>query len=571
MTRTLFDPPDGPDADGAGPAGRHLAHHKSICAVGGGKDVAASGAAAAPERPAEVTRGGEGLSDPGRSDGAAAELGVEPMSDHAVRQHIRRLPMAAKTLGRRGEREFERRCLPKIRVDYSGVAAGEWLCLDGRVADVQVRIPDASGGWSATRLSVTGVLDLRSSKMIVEVRRSESWVGILAGLRKWNEAHGLPGQVTMDRGKAYGKTARAHGGKGWCKGAVDVERLGSVFERFEIQVHKAIAYHPWAKKIESIWRLIKRHCDRWSRSFWGGNPAERSYVAVELVKHHVEELPTEQEFADCLQTAVDTYNATPRRALGGLSPDEMFERYRGTERRVDPDVFDTYFTVAVGPRRVGRDGVTYQSVLYTLAPEDLIRLQDRQVWILPRLDSVGVVALCDRNEKLLCYATQQQLVRAGAKDEHARAAFAKAARVRRLAREYLSNLDFLLETPTGQILREKRDFAKAEAAARRKTMAPPPAPNIAIVRPDLADGVRKLKKRAGPFQRLAETMGQGAATGAESPPCTRRATFEKLAAASIEIPAPEEKRVDWSRFADDGGMEAAAQDRPAVARTAEAG
>jgi len=182
----------------------------------------------------------------------------------------------------------------------------------------------------------------------------------------------------------------------------------------------------------------------------------------------------------------------------------MFARYRGAIRRIDPDVLDTYFTVAEGPRRVGRDGVRYGSILYTPQAEDLVKLQGRDVWILPSLDNVGLIALCDEREKLLCYAAQQQLVKVGAKDEHARAAFARAARVRRLAKAYLPERDFRLETPTGQILREKAAFARSEEDALRKQRPAPPAPDVPLVRADLATDLKRPGRKRSPFRRLSE-------------------------------------------------------------------
>lgn len=440
-------------------------------------------------------------------------------------------------------------------------------------------------------MCVTGVMDMRSTKVVVDVRRTENWVGILAGLRKWYGPHGLPAHVTMDRGKAYEKAARTHGRKSpqrhkehredgynkparihgrksWKRSGVDTAKLGSVFMRFKIEVHHAIAYHPWAKKIESIWRLIKKHCDRWLASFWGGCPAERSYVAEELVKHHVEELPTEEEFRQCVLTAVETYNATPRRALGDLSPNEMFERFRGTVRRCDPDVFDTYFTIAEGPRRVGRDGVRYNNILYTLEAEDLVALQGKDVWVLPRLDAVGKIALCDQHENLLAYAVQQQLVRAGAKDEHARAAFAKKGRVRKLAKAYLAERDFLLDTPTGQILREKHAFAQAEEAERRKGMALSPAPDLAVVRGDLAEQAGKVRRPivrrvtgalaadTGATGSVAESLGLLADRneGVLAPRRPGAEQRERIAVDELEETSREREQSPWRELDEDGRL-----------------
>jgi len=501
----------------------------------------------------------------------AAELKIAPLTKSQVDAYIGKLSKLARAAGRMKPHEFEARCVPKMRVDYTDVPAGDWLCMDGRVADVQVRVPDASGGWRAARLTVTGVMDMRSTKLVVDVRPTETWVGYLAALRTWIDPNGMPRRITMDRGEAGKKTARTHRRRGARKPGADEPAVASVFERFGIEVSQALPYHPWAKKIESIWRMLKRHCDRWLTSYWGGNPSERPDGSEKLVKHHVEELPPGEGFRELVLTAVETYNATRRRALGG-SPNGNFDRFRGTVRRVDPDVLDTYWTVADGPQKVGRDGVRFgkPSILYTLGDEDLVKLFDRYVWGLPRLDNPGVIALCDQQERLLCYGMQQQLVKAGVKDEHARAAFAKAARVRRLAREYLPVRDFLLETPTGQILRQKRDFAKSQENELRKQLPAPQAPDVQIVRPDLVAEVRRRSKKS-PFRRLAENAEALASGAPAAPRAARRAAFAKLAEDSIEIPLEQRERIDWSRYAGDSGMEAAEPQRPRRRRIADAG
>jgi len=185
----------------------------------------------------------------------------------------------------------------------------------------------------------------------------------------------------------------------------------------------------------------------------------------------------------------------------------MFEKFQGAVRRIDADALDTYFTVSEGPRRVGRDGVRYRNILYTLEAEDLVKLQGRQVWILPNLDNAGLIALCDKDEKLLCYGVQQQLVKAGAKDQDFRAAMAKAARVRRLAKSYLPERDFLLQTTTGRILAAKREHALAEEASRRKQQPAPAAPTAVIVRPDLVESARRVRRKSEAAVRAAARMG----------------------------------------------------------------
>lgn len=110
----------------------------------------------------------------------AKVLGVEAIPDWKVKAHIRGLAYGVKVKTREGPRPFEMKCTPKAMIDYSNVPAGSWLCLDGRCADVQVRVPDGRGGWKATRPVVNGVMDLRSTLMRANVCATENSSGILA-------------------------------------------------------------------------------------------------------------------------------------------------------------------------------------------------------------------------------------------------------------------------------------------------------------------------------------------------------------------------------------------------------
>jgi len=151
----------------------------------------------------------------------AAELRVAPMTRWAVRKIIDELPAAAKAAGRNKSREFEAYYVPSVRIDYTDLPAGNWVCLDGRVADVEVRTPDGGGGWRAVRPVVLSILDMRSTKLSVEVRQTENYIGILAGLKTWVREYGLPEHMTIDNGRAYQKATGGGGGGGqsWTRSA----------------------------------------------------------------------------------------------------------------------------------------------------------------------------------------------------------------------------------------------------------------------------------------------------------------------------------------------------------------
>ena len=488
----------------------------------------------------------------GRQLQRAAELGVEPLSPWAVRNCIRELPDAAKVLAREGPRAFAAKAEPKGTLDYSKLPAGDWWCLDGRVADVMVRVSDARGRWKATRPTVTAVLDVRSRKFLaVDVRATENSDGILAGIRAALR-DGAPSDVTLDNGKAYRRATGARRRVAWRKLYFDDPRVDGVFAALGVVVHQSLPYQGWAKIIESIWRSMKKRCDRWHRAFWGGSPAERSHVAEELVKYHVDELPTPDEFSEHVLIAVDEHNATVKEGSGmsGLTPALAFEQYRGTVRRVEPEVVDLVACpVDTKPHRVGRDGITYRNLRYTLDAEDLVKLQRREVWVRADIERAGSIILCDQQGRPQCQAVQERLYQVGATQEDLREAMKRKRRVRRAAKAYLRERDFLLETTTGQVLRAKRDRALAKEAELRAQLPAPAEPAVTLVRPDLADAAKKLRRK--PARRAV-----AAATAVEAASNDVQSARERLARlAEIGPAVPSAGPISFARFADQESTE----------------
>ncbi len=440
----------------------------------------------------------------------ARELGVTALTRSQVRKAIRAIPHKAAVLAREGPKAFAAKCIPKVTVDYSGLSAGEMVCIDGRVPDRHVRIPDGRGGWRAMRPFVTGAVCVASGAMVVDVRTSEATEGRLAILKRWCVEHGVPAVVQDDNAEASKAAFGARRGSRWQRAiATDDSLLRSATAELGIELKRALPYTPWSKKVESLWRLVKKHSDRLCGEFWGGSPGERPEEAAKRLRTRPDSLPTLEEYRGLLQAAVDTYNATPRRALGGLTPTLAYEQRRAARRTLDPDTAHAVFTkIDEHPRKVGRDGVSYRNILYTLSARDSVALEGRKVYVRPDIDLCGRIWLCDEAGQRLAIAEKARLVQAGATPDELRDVMREKAAVRRLAKEYLPKRNVLLAEPESLLQQKRRAHALAEQEALRAQLPPAPEPTVTIVRPDLAGQVRSAKAR-GPRNDVRRPAGSG--------------------------------------------------------------
>lgn len=427
----------------------------------------------------------------------AAERGWAWPRLAAIRRRVRReIRLPELTLARVGPRAFEAAAVPKIQRDIEAIAAGEWWCLDGRVLDQFVRVPDARREWRPVRPVVLGVMDVRSRSLALHLSLTESADAILAGVAKALRAWGAPAHVTLDNGEAYKAAAGHPRGTPRQRDAWRDPRIGSVFSQLGVALHNSLPYHSWAKGIESIWRRLKDDFDRWSWSFCGGAPHEKPEQHARMLAARIDDLPTLEQLAARLDAWLDLYHATEQSGAGtrGLCPRLVFEQYRGPRRVVDEAVIAQVCATRYGPVKVGRDGVRFRSLRYGQCDPDVWALRGRQVYIIADPLRADQVTLADEHGRALCVATSTRL--SGATQEDRREAARVQARARRLAREAAATREDLRRTPADQVLAVRRRAAEARAAAAAAALPAPEAAPVQIVRPDLVEAGRKLADRA---------------------------------------------------------------------------
>jgi len=454
--------------------------------------------------------------------GEAAQHGWVWPSESTIRQRVKdELHPSTLTLARRGPKRFEADCVPKCERDFESMLAGEWWCLDGRTLDFKCRVPDARREWRPARLVVTGVLDMRSRSLRLDVRSTEYSDGILAGIQQALRDWGAPEHVIADNGEAYKAALGSRRGSGWQKKYMADPRIGSVFAKLGVTLHSSIPYHGWAKPLESIWDKLKEDFDRWLWSWCGGSPAERPEGHEREIKRRIDDLPTEDDVREWLPIWLGEYHATAQSGKGtrGLCPNLVMEQYRAPIRRVDLDVVAQLSTRTVGPVKRGRDGFRWKHILYGRWDEEVWRLKDDRYYLTIEPERADRVTVCDSDGAPICYAHNRQL--GGASQDDRREAARLQARYRRVHREAAQARDYLRETPTAQILQAKRRHAQAREAEQRKQLPAPEPPAVTIVRPDLAAAAARLHR-----QEQKTVVRQAV----ERPSKPRRSGFDKLAA-----------------------------------------
>lgn len=428
----------------------------------------------------------------------APEFGWTWPSLRVVRSRFEQLPTAAKIRGRRGAWQAEADCVPKVERSVDEIAAGAWWCLDGRISDVMIRVPDARREWRRARAVLTGVLDVRSRSLVLDVRSSESADGILAGIAAALHAWGAPEHVIADNGEAYKAAVGSRRGSVRQRTIFADARIGSVFALVGAEVHASIPYHSWAKPIESIWRKLKDDFDRWFWSYWGGSADDRPSDAEQQTRCLIDQLPTLDEYRAALDSWLAIYHAqtSSGRGMRGLSPSDVMAHYRAALRRVDPELVRFAASRSVGPVRVGRDGIRHNNLLYRLDASDLIPLQGRDVWLRIDPDDATALTVCAADGEHcgapLCIARTRGL--ADATTEDLRDALREQQRARRIIAEYARARDTQLTPTPVQVLKARKRRVEAEQVERRKSLPTPADPPVRIVRPDLTAAVRRLSQ-----------------------------------------------------------------------------
>jgi len=396
-------------------------------------------------------------------------------------------PEPIRRAGREGLWAAEAYTIPKVHRDRSGYAAGEALSLDGRLADQYVRVPKSGGGWKLIRPVDICFFDFRSTKLVAwQCTQYESADATLAAYYRLVSTHGIPDRIETDNGRGF--VCALVSKRPWS--AEEQQWLNTAATLLGTEIYRAPAHHAWHKLGESCFSQTKE-TDRQAPGWKGGSASERPEDVERWARQNLYDVPTFEEYVAQRERDYALYNSTPRPALNDLTPDLVYEQERGGIRRVDDDVLQ-FVCARPGPkRRVRRDGVRLNNVIYGAHDEDVWRLQGRDVWLRIGPDA-SFVWLSDQNGKPLAIATQGRL--SGATAEDLKRAERHKAHLRKITREYLKGRDFLLGTKVTQVREVMREYRAAQQEELRKTLPEPPTPAVSIVGVGVAEPVKELKR-----------------------------------------------------------------------------
>lgn len=421
------------------------------------------------------------------------EAGREVPSESAARSAFRsQYPRPAQIYARRGLRKFEAECLPKIERDYTAFQAGERYEIDGHVLDVMARVPDARKGWRRCRPTLIVVRDLRSRRVagwsFCENENADAACRAIAMALK---SSGIPRRFTLDNGPGFvAATGAARPKK---RTAYDDERITRTLSAFNVELHRTIAHSPWSKgAMERFFGELKNHFSRLFPSFWGGKPEERPDDADRRTRERIDLLPTIADLEAEFPKFLDIYHATPHGGDGmfGLSPNEVWEQFRGEIRTADAAAIDLYIQRLVGPVMVTRAGVRWGNVTFGRWSEAVFRLQGQKVMLRIDPNRGDIVTLCDMDGRALCQASNERLC--GTTQDDVRAAARMRTKMRRAMKAYFPARNFAMRDGVGQVLAMKA----ARANAARRLAPPAEAPAVTLVRPDLTADARRVQEDA---------------------------------------------------------------------------
>ena len=144
---------------------------------------------------------------------------------------------------REGEQALDNKILPFLERDYNKIGVGDILIMDGHVNNYEILNP-ATG--KPKRMITVGALDMYSNYLCgYEISPTENTFAIAVAVRRAILTLGkIPKIIYFDNGRAFG-AKYFHGD--------DMTNIEALFQRLNIKVIFAKAYHGQSKTIEPFW------------------------------------------------------------------------------------------------------------------------------------------------------------------------------------------------------------------------------------------------------------------------------------------------------------------------------
>lgn len=352
------------------------------------------------------------------------EEGYTSATESRVRRYLKSLPSnAAETApARTGRHYYNQNIRPHHRLDLDSIAVGEVYQGDGHRCDVYVQHP-RTGRHFRPELWVW--LDRRSTRVVGwwlcedESAQAVMW-SISAAIRANDHvptwAHGDPGPGVANKMMAD-------------------ETLG-YFERLGITLRKALPGNAKGKGlIEGWFRWFEERCGKRFSSFCGHCRTDDALSRLETkIRRGEIEIPTWQQYLDAVRAYVSAYNATPKEALDGRTPDELWQT------QLQPNPLHIPVDTLLRPQRqatVRRWEVRLLHRYYRAA--ELAAYERRKVNVEYDLHEDSRVWIRDDQQRLICVAELVEKTRwageSAMEDAREKSRRGKLARLERKAEE----------------------------------------------------------------------------------------------------------------------------------------
>ncbi|MCK5772029.1 Mu transposase C-terminal domain-containing protein [Algiphilus sp.] len=241
--------------------------------------------------------------------------GYDTATESRVRRYLQSLPsnQAETAPARTGRHWYDQNVRPHHRLDLDSIVAGEVYQGDGHRCDVYVQHP-RTGRHFRPELWIW--LDRRTTKVVGwwlcedESAQAVQW-SISAAIRAHDHvptwAHGDPGPGIANR-------------------AMSDEQVG-YFERLGITLRQALPGNAKGKGLVEGWfRWFEERAGKRFSSFCGHCRTDDALSRLETkVRRGEIEIPTWQQYLDAVRAYIASYNATPKEALDGRTPDQVWD------------------------------------------------------------------------------------------------------------------------------------------------------------------------------------------------------------------------------------------------------
>jgi putative transposase len=336
-----------------------------------------------------------------------------------VQRIIADLPEAVKMAARETSKTVYDKCLPYTQRDNSTVLANQVWVGDHFRCDFFVK--GKNGKW--VRPWLTAWLDMRSRKFVSwMVCENPSSSTIIASFAKaaLDPAIGLPKEIYIDNGRDYCSKEFAGTGHRTRKSAADADKVKTMLESLQVDVHFALPANGRAKVIEREFRVVAEEICREFPTWCASKKEDRPENLQKLLKKDLPHMTVTLE--DAAQIMGDYFKfiknkrVTNGKGRAGEYPDQTFEKYRMPYRAAGRDVMKLLLTRHSQPLVVRNGQITFKKKAYFA--EELVLRYGEKVYIRYNEDAMDSVSVWSLEDRYICDArTPQELPGVGADTE----------------------------------------------------------------------------------------------------------------------------------------------------------